>query len=63
MADSLDMDVLFRQSRYEQDAPGDYLNAPFDKESYDASLRSSLPLIALLSATSKRKTCSSVPAY
>lgn len=36
MTDSLDMDVLFRQSRYEQDAPGDYLNAPFDKESYDA---------------------------
>lgn len=36
MADSLDMDVLFRQSRYEQDAPGDYLNAPFDKESYEA---------------------------
>ena len=36
MADSLDMDVLFRQSRYEQDAPGDYLNAPFDKETYDA---------------------------
>lgn len=36
MADSLDMDVLFRQSRYEQDAPGDYLNAPFDKEGYDA---------------------------
>lgn len=36
VADSLDMDVLFRQSRYEQDAPGDYLNAPFDKESYDA---------------------------
>ena len=36
MADSLDMDELFRQSRYEQDAPGDYLNAPFDKESYDA---------------------------
>ncbi len=35
-ADSLDMDVLFRQSRYEQDAPGDYLNAPFDKGSYDA---------------------------
>lgn len=35
-ADSLDMDVLFRQSRYEQDAPGDYLNAPFSKESYDA---------------------------
>jgi methylenetetrahydrofolate--tRNA-(uracil-5-)-methyltransferase len=36
MADSLDMDVLFRQSRYEKDAPGDYLNAPFDRASYDA---------------------------
>lgn len=36
MADSLNMDVLFRQSRYENDAPGDYLNAPFSKESYDA---------------------------
>lgn len=36
MADSLDMDILFRQSRYEQDAPGDYLNAPFNKENYDA---------------------------
>ncbi len=36
MADSLDMDILFRQSRYEQDAVGDYLNAPFDKETYEA---------------------------
>lgn len=36
MADSLDETVLFRQSRYEADAPGDYLNAPFTKESYDA---------------------------
>ena len=35
MADSLDMSVLFRQSRYEQDSVGDYLNAPFTKESYD----------------------------
>lgn len=35
-AESLDMDVLFRQSRYEQDAPGDYLNAPFTKERYEA---------------------------
>ena len=41
MADSLDHDVLFRQSRYEQ-APqgdsaqqGDYLNAPFTKEEYE----------------------------
>lgn len=35
-AESLNEDVLFRQSRYEQDAPGDYLNAPFTKETYDA---------------------------
>ncbi len=35
MADSLDLGLLFRQSRYETDAPGDYLNAAFTKESYD----------------------------
>lgn len=35
MADSLDMGKLFRQSRYE-DGEGDYLNAPFSKEEYDA---------------------------
>lgn len=37
MADSLDFDTVFRQSRYEEDADGgDYLNAPFDKEQYEA---------------------------
>ncbi len=36
-ASTLDMDVLFSQSRYEDsDAPGDYLNAPFNKEEYEA---------------------------
>ncbi len=35
MADSLDMDVLFCQSRYERETQGDYLNAPFSKESYE----------------------------
>lgn len=35
MADSLNMDVLFRQSRYEENALGDYLNAPFDKQQYE----------------------------
>ena len=39
MADSLDHDVLFRQSRYEHEADkpaqGDYLNAPFTKEEYE----------------------------
>lgn len=35
MADSLDMDVLFRQSRYGESEEGDYLNAPFDKEEYE----------------------------
>ena len=34
MADSLDMDILFRQSRYEEGL-GDYLNAPFSKEEYE----------------------------
>lgn len=36
MADSLDHSVLFRQSRYGDEGAGDYLNAPFTKEEYDA---------------------------
>ncbi len=35
MADSLNHDVLFSQSRY-CDGVGDYLNAPFNKEEYEA---------------------------
>lgn len=35
MADSLDFDKLFRQSRYEE-GEGDYLNAPFAKDEYEA---------------------------
>ena len=36
MADSLDTERLFRQSRYEDGAEvGDYLNAPFTREEYD----------------------------
>ena len=35
-AASLDMDVLFSQSRYDQDAPGDYLNAPMERDEYEA---------------------------
>ncbi len=35
MADSLDMEKLFSQSRYE-DGEGDYLNAPFSREEYEA---------------------------
>ena len=34
-ADSLDYSVLFSQSRYEADAPGDYLNAPMSKDEYE----------------------------
>ena len=34
-ADSIDMDVAFRASRYE-DGPGDYLNLPLDREGYEA---------------------------
>ena len=36
MADSLDMGKLFRQSRYESEGAGDYLNAPFTREEYEA---------------------------
>lgn len=36
MADSLDRSILFRQSRYEEEGEGDYLNAPFTKEQYEA---------------------------
>lgn len=38
MADSLDFDRLFRQSRYEDAAEGvgDYLNAPFSREEYES---------------------------
>lgn len=35
MADSLDMDKLFRQSRYEEGV-GDYLNAPMERDAYNA---------------------------
>lgn len=48
MAESLDMKTLFRQSRYEDAlgeggvAQGDYLNAPFTKEEYDAFIEALL---------------------
>ena len=35
MADSLDESILFRQSRYEEEGLGDYLNAPFSKYEYE----------------------------
>lgn len=35
MADSLDWHKVFSQSRYEDQGAGDYVNAPFDKESYE----------------------------
>lgn len=34
MADSLDMNIIFSQDRYD-DGAGDYLNAPMNKEEYD----------------------------
>lgn len=36
MADSLDQGIVFRQSRYEDEGGGDYLNAPMGKEEYGA---------------------------
>lgn len=35
-ASTIDRDVVFSQSRYDDDSGGDYLNAPFTKEEYDA---------------------------
>ena len=35
-AESINMDVAFSQSRYEGEHVGDYLNCPFDKDSYEA---------------------------
>ncbi len=35
LADSLDFDCVFSQSRYENEGEGDYLNAPFTKEEYE----------------------------
>ena len=48
MADSLDMSVLFTQSRYEAardvngNVQGDYLNAPFTRQEYDAFIEALL---------------------
>ena len=33
-ADSLDMSVIYRKSRWDEVGPGDYLNCPMDKEQY-----------------------------
>ncbi len=35
-ASTLDFDILFSQSRYEDEGTGDYLNAPFTKDEYTA---------------------------
>ena len=42
MSDSLDMNVLFRQSRYGESDEGDYLNAPLNKEEYETFITSLL---------------------
>ena len=48
LADSLDYEILFRQSRYEDavdsngEQMGDYLNAPFTREEYDAFIEALL---------------------
>ena len=35
-ADSIDREVVFAQSRYDKGGQADYLNAPFDRETYEA---------------------------
>lgn len=39
LADSLDYERLFVQSRYEEAGDGDYLNAPFDQPQYEAFIQ------------------------
>ncbi len=34
-ADSLDLSIIYRKSRWDDDSPGDYLNCPMDKEQYN----------------------------
>ena len=34
-ADSLDMDIIYRKSRWDDDSPGDYLNCPMTREQYE----------------------------
>ncbi len=34
-ADSLDMDIIYRKSRWDDEGPGDYLNCPMTREQYD----------------------------
>ena len=34
-ADSLDKDIIYRKSRWDDDGPGDYLNCPLDREQYE----------------------------
>ena len=66
MADSIDFGKVFRQSRYEDaGAGGDYLNAPFTREEYDAFIEQLLAAerviakdFASCSATSNRAICS-----
>lgn len=35
-AESLDRDIIYRKSRWDDDNPGDYLNCPMNREQYDA---------------------------
>jgi methylenetetrahydrofolate--tRNA-(uracil-5-)-methyltransferase len=34
-ADSLDCEVIYRKSRWDDAGPGDYLNCPMDREQYE----------------------------
>ncbi len=34
-ADSLDLDIVYRKSRWDDDGPGDYLNCPMNRDQYE----------------------------
>ncbi|MBQ6453303.1 MAG: methylenetetrahydrofolate--tRNA-(uracil(54)-C(5))-methyltransferase (FADH(2)-oxidizing) TrmFO [Coriobacteriales bacterium] len=53
--DSLDMDVLFAQSRYDRDGSADYLNAPMTKDEYDAFMAELLAARRVIAKDFERK--------
>ena len=57
-ASTLDMDVLFSQSRYEEQGSGDYLNAPLNKEEYEPLSRRLPRPTAWCSKTLRAAICS-----
>ncbi len=55
LADSLDAERIFSQSRYENQGEGDYLNAPFSKEEYEHFIEELLAAECVIKKTFEQK--------